>query len=426
MKILQVHMSDHMRGGGGAIAMYRIHRGLRQAGHDSKILCGIKTLESSESVAMPRLSRVERYLGRISSELGLNDIHCISSFKIPRHDAYLEADILNFHGFRTRFSYLALPALTRGKPGVFTLQDIWPYTGHCSVTYDCERWKTGCGNCPYPDVHPPIKRDSTHLEWKLKNWAYGRSNLAIVTLCSQVTERVRQSMLNRFPVHQIPSGVDTNLFEPLDPQHCRSLLGIAEGKKVLMFAALDMSQHWKGGDLLLEALERLPNSLKADTVLMLLGSRGEAIIRSAGIQTLSLGYVMNDRLKAIAYSAADLFVSPSRAEAFGLVSLESLACGTPVVAFGVGGALDLVLPGLTGYLAEPEKAQDLRDGIVQLLEDETLRSTMGQRGRELVLRKYTLEQNVRGYVALYRQLLQDGAVKNQKRLTLQTTEVEST
>jgi glycosyltransferase involved in cell wall biosynthesis len=423
MRILLVQISDHLRGGGGSIAMYRLHLGLKKAGFDSKILCGVKTLDSSDSVAVPRLSRFERRLGKVTSRLGLNDIHRISSFKIPKSKAYLEADIINFHGFRRYFNYLALPVLTKNKPGVFTLQDIWPFTGHCAVSYDCDRWKIGCGKCPYPDVHPAVKRDNTRLEWKLKNWAYSRSNLAIVTLCSQVTEQAKQSMLNRFPIYQIPSGIDTEVYEPLDPEQCRSLLGITPGKKVLMFSALDMSQHWKGGDLLLKALQDLPESLKAETVLLLLGNKGGAIAQSAGMQVINLGYLNNERLKAIAYSAADLFVSPSRAEAFGLVTLESLACGTPVVAFGVGGALDLVHPGLTGYLAEPENAQDLCDGIVQLLEDEPLRNAMGQQGREIVLKDYTLELHVQRYVALYRQLLQNGVVQTSDALAFQVREV---
>lgn len=417
MKILLVHMSDHLRGGGGAIAMYRLHMGLKKAGFDSKILCATKTLDSSDSTAIPRLSRSERWLRKFTTRFGLNDIHCTSTFKITKNKAYLEADILNFHGFRRRFSYLALPALTKDKPGIFTLQDIWPFTGHCAVSYDCDRWKTGCGKCPYPDAPPPVKRDATHLEWKLKNWAYSRSNLAIVTLCNQVTEQARQSMLSRLPIYQIPSGIDTKVYEPLDPEQCRSLLGIPRGKKVLMFAALDMSQYWKGGDLLLKALQDLPESLKTETVLLLLGNKGGAIVQSAGIQTMSLGYVINDRLKAIAYSAADLFISPTRAEAFGLVVLESLACGTPVVAFGVGGVLDLVHPGLTGYPAQPENAQDLRDGIVQLLEDESLRHAMGQRGRQMVLNEYTMELHIQRYVNLYRQLLQNGVVQTSDELT---------
>jgi glycosyltransferase involved in cell wall biosynthesis len=406
MRILFVQISDHLRGGGGSIAMYRLHLGLKKAGFDSKILCGIKTLDSSDSVAGPRLSRLERNLGKVTSGLGLNDIHRISSFKIPKSKSYLEADIINFHGFRKYFNYLALPALTKNKPGVFTLQDIWPFTGHCAISYDCDRWKIGCGKCPYPDVIPSIRRDNTRLEWKLKDWVYSRSNLVIVTLCSQVTEQAKQSMLNRFPIYQIPSGIDTKVYEPLDPEQCRSLLGIPPGKKVLMFAALNLSHYWKGGDLLLKALQGLPESLKAETVLLLLGDKGEAIVQTVGIQAINLGYIINDRVKAIAYSAADLFISPTRAEAFGLVIQESIACGTPVVACGVGGVLDLVRPGITGYLAVPENAHDLRNGIVQLLEDGPLRSHMGQQCRAVVLKEYDLELQVQRYIDLYRQILQ--------------------
>ena len=411
MRILHIHTSDYTGGGGGAIAMYRLHLGLKKAGFNSKILCATKTLESSDSIAIPHLSRSELLLRKVTSRLGLNGIHCISSFKIKETKAYLDADVLNIHSFRSRFSYLALPALTENKPAVFTLHDIWPFTGHCAVSYDCDRWKTGCGKCPYPDAPPAIRRDNTHLEWKLKDWVYSRSNLTIVALSNKQTEQAKQSMLNRFPIHQIPNGVDTEVYEPLDPEQCRSLLGIPPGKKVLMFAALDLSQFWKGGDLLQKALQSLPESLKAETMLLILGNRGEAIAKAVDIQTLNLGYISNDRLKAIAYSAADLFVYPTRADSLPLVLLESMACGTPMVSFAIGGVPDLVRPGVTGYLAEPENAQDLCNGIVQLLEDEPLRNAMGQQGREIALKEYTLELQVQRYIKLYRHLLQNGVAQ---------------
>jgi glycosyltransferase involved in cell wall biosynthesis len=405
MRVLHIHTSDYIGGGGGAIAMYRLHLGLKKAGFDSKILSATKTLESSDSVRMPGLSRLESLLRKVTSGLGFNDIHRIDSFRIKENQAYLDADVLNLHSFRYRFSYLALPSLSRDKPVVFTLHDMWPFTAHCAVSYDCERWKIGCGQCPYLDAPPAIARDNTRLEWKLKDWVYSRSNLTIVTLSSQQTGQAMQSMLNRFPIYQIPNGVDTAVYEPLAPELCRSLLGIPPGKKVLMFAALNLSQPWKGGDLLVQALRSLPESLKSETVLLLLGHRGEAIAEAVSIQALDLGFVSNDRLKAIAYSAADLFVSPTRAESFGLVVLESMACGTPVVAFGVGGVLDLVQPGVTGYLAIPENAQDLRDGIVQLMEDESLRRYMGQQGSAVVRKEYALELQVQQYAELYRELL---------------------
>lgn len=419
MRILHVHTSDYIGGGGGAIAMHRLHLGLKKAGFGSKILCATKTLASSDSIAIPRLSRSESQLGKVTSRLGLNGIHCLSSFKIKENQAYLDADVLNLHSFRKRFSYLALPSLTENKPTVFTLHDMWPFTGHCAVSYDCDRWKIGCGKCPYPDALPAVKRDNTRLEWKLKDWVYGRSNLTIVTLSNNQTAQAEQSMLNRFPIHHIPNGVDTAIFEPLDPEQCRVLLGIPPGKKVLMFVALSLTQFWKGGDLLLKALQSLPESMKAETVLLLLGNKGEAIAETVDVQTLNLGYVSSDRLKAVCYSAADLFVHPTRADSLPLVLQESMACGTPMVSFAIGGVPDLVRPGITGYLAEPENAKDLCNSIVQLLKDEPLRSVMGQQCREIALEEYTLDLQVQRYVALYRRLLQNGVAQTRSDLVPQ-------
>jgi len=115
--------------------------------------------------------------------MGLNDIKCIGSFRIKHLPAFQEADVVNFHGIHGQFfSYLALPALTANKAAVFTVRDMWPLTGHCAVNYDCERWRIGCGQCPYPNAGPPLPegRDGTHLEWKLKRWVYRHSRMTLV------------------------------------------------------------------------------------------------------------------------------------------------------------------------------------------------------------------------------------------------------
>ena len=405
MNVLLVQMSDHLYGGGGAIAGYRLHLGLQKAGVHSKILCALKTVDSPDTVRIPKPTKLEGYIGLLTHRIGLNDIHNIGSFAIPKLPVFKQADILSFQGFRRRFSYMALPALTRDRPGVFTLHDIWAYTGHCAVSYDCERWKTGCGRCPYPDVVPPIKRDATHIEWKLKQRAYRRSNLYFVSLCSEVTERAKQSMLSQFPIYEIPLGLDTEAFKPHDPQQCRALLGIPQNKHVIMFAALSLSQPWKGADLLLEALNDLPNSLKNESVLLLLGSKGTEVANASSMQVISYENVFDDRIKALLYSAADVFVSPTRAEAFGLVALESIACGTPAVSFAVGGARDYIRERISGYLAKPEDSQDLRHGLLFLLEDDVQRETMGKLGREMVLNEYTIELHTSRYIELFQKIL---------------------
>jgi glycosyltransferase involved in cell wall biosynthesis len=409
MKVLHINRSDIS--GGAAIAGYRLHEGLLGQGVNSRLLVGMTTTSSDRVSTTPRKPRIENELFRLTRRLGLNSLNVVSTFEIPQHTFYKDADVLNFHnlqlGYFGYFNYLAIPSLTESKPAVFTLHDMWSFTGHCAYSYNCDRWKTSCGRCPYPEAEPPIQRDNTRLEWKLKNWVYSRSNLTIVAPSRWLTEQAQQSMLNRFPIHHIPYSIDTDAYQPLEPEQCRSLLGIPTNKKVLMFGAESLKNSRKGGDLLLKALSSLPTSIKAETLLLTIGDGSEAIADAAGMVTLNLGYLNSDRLKSIAYSAADLFVFPTRADNLPLVLQESMACGTPIVSFKVGGVPDLVRPDVTGYLATPEDAKDLCSGIVQLLEDQNLRDRMSQQCRAIALEEYSLELQAQRYIELYHQVLQN-------------------
>ena len=121
---------------------------------------------------------------------------------------------------------------------------------------------------------------------------------------------------------------------------------------------------------------------------------------------LNLGYISNDRFKAIVYSAADLFVFPTRADNLPLTLQESMTCGTPMVSFKIGGVPDLVRPGITGYLAQPEDTEDFCNGIVQLLEDQNLRDRLSENCRAITLEEYPLELQAQRYIELYHQVLQ--------------------
>jgi glycosyltransferase involved in cell wall biosynthesis len=307
------------------------------------------------------------------------------------------------------FNYFALPGITRAKATVYTLHDMWPFTGHCVHSFDCDRWKIGCGMCPYPDMPTAVQRDATGLEWKIKEWNYRRSRLTVVVPSTWLYELASKSMLSRFPIKHIPHGVDTDLYCPLDRQLSRWALGIPTGKKVLLHVARRMSSkgtgYIKGGDLLIKALQEVPASLRRETVLMMIGDGNDSVARELDMTVLPLGGLFHDRLKALAYSAADLFVFPSRAETFGLVAIESLACSTPVVAFRAGGMTDIVRPGVTGFLAEAENPKHLAEGIVRLLEDEDLLDRLRARCREVAVQEYNVSLYVERHLALYGDLL---------------------
>jgi glycosyltransferase involved in cell wall biosynthesis len=154
----------------------------------------------------------------------------------------------------------------------------------------------------------------------------------------------------------------------------------------------------------------MPPLLKRDTLLLLVGEGADAFADEVDMATIPLGFMSSDRLKALVYSAADLFLFPSRAENFPLVLLESMACGTPSVAFRVGGVPELVREGVTGLLADPNDAKQFSANIVRLLEDRDLRRHMGVQCRAIALEEYTLGLHIDRHVALYQESLKSVAV----------------
>ena len=386
--------------------MYRIHSNLLKNGVESTILCEKKTSIDPNVLLLPPLTSKERRLKKISEKLGLNDIYRISSFRIANNPAYLNSDIINFHGIHSGFiNYLALPGLTRNKPAVFTLRDMWCLTGHCGYSFDCDRWKTGCGKCPYPEVYPPVQRDATHIEWLLKRWVYKRSSLTLVALSKWMIEAVKQSILGHFPIHHIPNGVDIEAYQPLDKMESRNMLGIPQNKQIILFGSANLNDPRKGGDLVIEIIRNLPVSLKTNLCLLLFGPHGEKLEKSVDVDCINLGYISDQRKKTAAYSAAEVLLFPSKNEMFGNIILESMACGTPIVSFPIGGSTDVVYHGKTGFLAELENTGDFSACLVRILQDETMRKKMSENCRSLIVNEYSTDVEIRKYMDLYDTLL---------------------
>ena len=149
MKILQINTSDVK--GGAAIAGYRLHGALRKHGHDSKLMVKNRSTALHEVCEIKKPS-LAGFVTRNSTKLiGLNYAGILNTSSISKHSFFTRSDILNFHNLHGGyFNYLSIPFLTGQKPAVWTLHDMWSFTGHCTYSYDCDRWKTGCGRCPYP------------------------------------------------------------------------------------------------------------------------------------------------------------------------------------------------------------------------------------------------------------------------------------
>lgn len=402
MKVLMMHRDDGLSGG-AQIQMNRLRGALRARGVDARLLC--REGSSGETVRMPYRRFPERWIGAITKRMGFNELHLVSSHDVRKLPEVMGADVLDLHCLHSgTFSYAALPALTAGIPTVFTFHDMWPLTGHCHASLECDRWKSGCGKCPHLGVEPAVRRDATALEWRMKRDAFRRSRFTIVTPSRWLADRVGESVLADFPILQIPHGVDVGVFKPLDRRQCREILGLSMEQIVLLCAIDNMDRPLKGAELLERALSGIPESLRSKCVLLLIGRSSPSFAERIPMRVLDLGYLNEDRLKIVAYAAADLTVNPTRAESFGLVCLESLACGTPVAAFQVGGVPELVQQGVTGGLAKPGSPASLADVVVELLSDRTRLAEMGLHARNFVIKEHAIDLQAKRYIELYQRL----------------------
>ncbi|APZ43466.1 glycosyltransferase [Acidihalobacter ferrooxydans] len=411
MKVCFFNFSDNRHGDGTTASMMTLTDSLQAQGVGVNILCLNKSSHEDNVFSLPPLSNTEHILRFFTRRMGLNDIHHLSSFHVERLAAYREADIAHFYGIHSgTLSYLALPKLTRSKPAFFALPDMWSMTGHCTFPGDsklgeCRKWETGCGSCPDLSIHVPVWRDGTWLDWRLKKRVWDRSDIQFIAPSVWMQKQAQRSMLREHIIHHIPRSLDVNAYKPYPRKQARELLGIDFERKVIMAMASDFRRQQKGMDLLVQSLNALPPDVRSAATLLCIGNGGENLAEACEMDVLSLGVVSNERLKAICYSAADVFVLPSRSESFGRVNMESLACGTPVVAFDVGGVSDVVRPGVSGILAKPNDPKDLSEKILHLLEDDSLRAGMAKNCRAIAVEEYDKSVEARRYIELYEQAL---------------------
>ena len=407
MKITHISTSDIK--GGAARAAHRLHLGLRAEGQTSRMLVGYKDSSDPEIASVltsAPLARtiMHRVVYGLGERLSLQNVA-----PWPRtylhHPFVRDADVVNLHHIHgNAFPYTILPALTKDRPAVWTLHDMWALTGHCSYTYDCERWQTGCGKCPRLDEPVALRRDTTAFHWRLKNRTYGNSHLRIVTPSRWLTDAARKSpLLGRFDVRHIPYGVDTEVFRPLPKPLARQFLGLPTDKPLVLFAADNIAEKRKGVDAFRQAIDRL--SQGAAEIVTFGQNSGQVQVR--GVKTWDLGVINDDRLIAAAYAASDVFVSTSLADNLPNTILESLACGTPIAAFDAGGVGDMVRHMETGFLARSHDIADLAQGLIQLLSNSELCQRLSARAREVAVGEYSQDLQATRYMELYEELVRE-------------------
>ena len=429
MRIL--HINTYDIGGGAARAAYRLHTGLRCLGHMSHLLVGQQTthepgMSSIAGQAAPFRTLRDKVLDRIGPRLerrfGLDHWSRRNCWHILKMPVFRQADVVNPHNFRgNHINIRILPDLAARKPVVWTLHDMWAFTGHCAYAYDCERWRTGCFDCPLLKepgrqiVEPgPTPTDRTRQVWQTKRNLYRRISLHVVTPSQWLRRLVENSILaHAATIECIPNGVDITTFRPLEKDLARQALDLPLDARIVLFATQHTTAGRKGFGYLLKALGRTPDT--SSIYLLTMGSKGALGDHAERFRTRELGYLSDEISLRLAYSATDVFVFPTLADNQPLVLIEAMACGIPVVSFDVGGVPEMVRHLQTGYLARYKDVTDLAHGIQLLLNDADLRVRLGRYCRKVAEEEYSLELQVRRYLQAYERAIEDHLCHSSKR-----------
>lgn len=405
-KLSILHFSTADREGGSARSAYRIHSQLRARGHTSRMLVGRKTSADRDvdTVFGSLLGKwADAFVESITRKFGWQYWYVPSMRRVLSHPWTAQPDIIqlfNTHG--CYFSHRILPLLSRRAPIFWRLSDMWPVTPHAAYTYGCECYRKGVEACVCKlEYYPPIGRDTRRRLWEMKKKIYAQCDITVMAPSSWMYEIAKKSILfGRFPVHHIPNGIDTALFRPISKKESRARLKIDSRSRVVLFVAHGLDNNpRKGCEFVSQAIEALQD--RQNLLILLAGAGGDAIASSCRAKTRLLGFVKDPDELARAYSSADVVIAPSRVENLPNTVIESLACGTPVVAFDVGGMKDGVRHMETGYLAQAYDSGDLAKGIEIILADEKLRARLSDGARKLAEKEFKQELEAQRIEKLY-------------------------
>lgn len=417
IRVLSVCTNDVS--GGAARAAYRIHQGIHSLGVDSRMFVKNKGSKDtnvhalSEFVPNNPLCRAYDWCRmKIQNRLqhakwrpyqGTKQNYFLSDLRgVDIHGALEKSDydILHLHWFNNRFIDI-LDLREVHKPIVWTLHDSWAFCGVCHLPMECKQYENHCGMCPM--LGSKKEHDLAYEVFEEKASVYRELDLHIVTPSRWLGNCVKRSaLLGRFPISVIPNCIDIEEYKPMSKQEIVALFGLNPDKKYLLFGAMHATKDKnKGFDLLSEALQQLKN---IDAELIVYGTDEDLSKYAIPMPVHSLGYIRGDKQMAMLYNAADVMVVPSRSENLSNTIMESMSCGTPVVAFNIGGNGDMIDHKQNGYLAKEKDSEDLAVGIQWCIDNITV-AELGKNAREKVLHSYTNKIVCNKYKELYMSLL---------------------
>jgi glycosyltransferase involved in cell wall biosynthesis len=399
--ILHISTARPQSGAGGAALS--THLSLRKRGIDSKMLFLAGVSDESRGLysfadtpyrkglrlAVTTLDRLPLVRYRNRKQLFSPGLFGQS---LQDHPLVQAADLIHLNW--VNFGFVDVDKLKQlEKPIVWTMHDMWPFTGGCHYSMGCERYTSCCGSCP---VLGSDEENDLSTRCQRRKLRANGADVSWVGVSSWIADQARASTLLRGKtVDVIHSGIDTDVFRPHDQASARRELKLPADCKLILLGAHDLRSSFKGLQYSLDALKAVDSRYTVVTF-------GHESIDPSTIsqELIHLGFIKDPQRMAKLYSAANLFLATSVAEAFGKTVAEAQCCGTPVVAFDGTGPRDIVEHLVTGYLAAQRDSADVAAGIEYCVSRDLDRDAISARAG-----RFSIELSTGQYVELYERLL---------------------
>lgn len=399
MKVLQI---NHYESPGRRFSGLSLTPLLKKRGIDSTHVVWEKDTQDPSVLALakPWQKKANRLIRGVERVLSLQSVLYLNSLQLTRLEAFKQADLLHMHIVHSGYlSLWSLPEITAQKPTVWTLHDPWAMTGHCIYPFDCTRWKTGCGECPDLKTPLPLNTDRTRLLFKYKRHVYSKSKFDIIVASKWMLDMVQTSpMFENARVHHVPFGLNLDFFSPDATPSVRQKFGIPDDALVICFRAVN--NEFKGLPYVIEVLEKIHCS---QPVCLLTFQGDKELLRFEGrFQLVDLGWSNDEILMRDAFLATDIFLMPSMAEAFGVMAIEAMACGKPVISFDGTSLPEVTFAPEVGISVPMKDSEALLHVLQRLIDCPEERLERGRKGRLIAEKHYDEELQTDRLAEIYK------------------------
>lgn len=394
MKILTIN-TRYIGGGGAAYIANTLHKEINKIeGYSSTFLYGrgIEGDENSKRIIYPKMD----YLSALSYRLLAKEMN----FNKNIEEEIKKCDIVhlhNIHGYYINYVKLFKLLKKYNKKIVWTLHDMWPITGRCSHSLECDGWKRNCGECKNRNIYPTSIIDRSHKELEIKRKVIGaicKKNMTIVTPSKWLANMCKDSYLNKFKIIDIPNGIEHKEIK-VPKEDLRTKYSLSKKDKIILFVAADTKDKNKGIEYVLDVASRC-REYKFISI-------GKKIENTKLDNFIQMGYISDRHKIDEIYSMSDIFIIPSLADNFPTTILESFANSTPAIGFNIGGIPEQI-DGLTGKIVNSISSHELQKNIIDLLENEEMLNKHSIEARNKFLKEYTLKLCVDKYIDEYTKL----------------------